>query len=165
MLRSSQMWLADDTFKSTPVLFAQVYVIHSLRGESNPLEDDQLLPCLFVLLPNKTEVIYLRMWGQIHDLCIDSHLIIDFEKAVINSFQRVWQNTNVKCCLFHLTQSIWRKVQTEGLQSNYNNDEGLTLNIRYLPALVFVAPLDVREYFEAAIEHIPTTISQALFYI
>ena len=42
-----------------------------------------------------------------------------------------------------LTQSIWRKVQAEGLQSNYNNDEGLALKIRYLPALVFVAPLDV----------------------
>ena len=165
MLRNSQIWLADGTFKSAPALFAQVYVIHSLRGGPNPLEDGHLLPCLFVLLPNKTEAVYLRMWEKIHDLCIDSqptHLIIDFEKAVINSFQHVWQSTNVKCCFFDLTQSIWRKVQAEGLQANYNNDEELALKIRYLPALAFVAPLDVREYFEAAIEHLPTTISQGL---
>ena len=105
------------------------------------------------------------MWGKIQDLCIDSqptHIIIDFEKAVINSFQHVWQSTIVKCCFFHLTQSIWRKVQAEGLQANYNNDEELALKIRYLPALAFVAPLDVREYFEAEIEHLPTTISQGL---
>ena len=56
-------------------------------------------------------------------------------------------------------------VDLEGLQPNYNNDEGLALEIRYLPALAFVAPLDVRECFEAAIEHLPTTISQALFYV
>ena len=61
MLLSSQIWLADGTFKSAPVLFAQVYVIHSLRGGPNPLEDGHLLPCLFVLLPNKTEAVYLRM--------------------------------------------------------------------------------------------------------
>ena len=63
---------------------------------------------------------------------------------------------------FNLTQSIWRKVQAESLQANYNNDEELALKIRYLPALAFVVPLDDREYFEAAIEHLPTTISQGL---
>ena len=61
MLRSSQIWLADGTFKSAPALFAQVYVIHSLRGGPNPLEDGHLLPCLFVLFPTKTEAVYLRM--------------------------------------------------------------------------------------------------------
>ena len=69
MLRNSQIWLADDgTFKSTPALFAQVYVIHSLRGGTNPLEDGHLSPCLFVLLPNKTEAVYLRMWKNTRSL-------------------------------------------------------------------------------------------------
>ena len=65
MLTNSQIWLADGTFKSAPALFAQVYVIHSLRGEPNPFEDGHLLPCLFPLLPNKTEAVYLRMWEKI----------------------------------------------------------------------------------------------------
>ena len=150
MLKNSQIWLADGTFKSAPALFAQVYVIHSLRGR-------HLLPCLFVLLPNKTEAVYLKMWEKIQE----RHLIIDFEKAVINSFQHFWKSTNIKCCFFHLTQNIWRKLQAEGLQANYNNDEEFGLKIRCLPALAFVAPMDVKEYFEAAIEHL-ATISQAL---
>ena len=50
---------------------------------------------------------------------------MDFEKAAINSFQHFWQNTNVKGCFFHLTQNIWRKIQAEGLQGDYNTNEDL----------------------------------------
>lgn len=131
----------------------------------NPFEDGHLLPCLFVLLPNKTEAVYLRMWEKIQDLCLDSqptHLIIDFEKAAINSFQHFWQSTNIKCCFFHLTKNIWRKLQAEGLQANYNNDEEFAFKIRFPPALAFVVPMDVKEYFEASIEHLHDTISQVL---
>ena len=104
----------------------QLYVIHALRGGPNPLEDGHLLPSLFVLLANKTEATYMRMWEQIQILCTDAlptHLIVDFEKAVINSFQHFWPTTNIKGCFFHLTQNIWRKVQAEGMQAQYNIDE------------------------------------------
>ena len=130
MLRNSQIWSADGTFKSEPALFAQVYVIHSLRGRPNFMEDGHLLHCLFVLLPNKTEAVYLRMWRKIHDLCIDSqptHIIIDFEKAVIIVFNTSGRAQLLNAVFFHLTQSIWCKVQAEGLQANYNNDEELSL--------------------------------------
>ena len=99
MLEASQFWLADGTFKTAPTLFTQIYTIHSLRGGPNPLEDGHLLPSLFVLLPNKTENIYMRMWEQIQLLCPNAHpthMIIDFEKAAINSFKHFWPNSNVK---------------------------------------------------------------------
>ena len=168
MLRNSQIWLADGTLKSAPSLFVQVYVIHSLRDGPNPFEDGHLIPCLFILLPSKTEAIYSRMWEQVQTLCPDAqptHLIIDFEKAAINSFQIIWYNTNVKGCFFHLTQNMWLKIQAEGLQSDYNNDESvikIRLKIRHLPALAFVSPFDVRDYFETAIEHLPNPGLQGL---
>ena len=118
MLEASQFWLADGTFKTAPALFSQVYAIHSLRGGPNPLEDGHLLPSLFVLLPNKTEAIYMRMWLQIQILCPNAqptHMLMDFEKAAINSFQHFWPNTNVKGFFFHHTQNIWRKIQAEGV--------------------------------------------------
>ena len=79
MLVASQFWIADGTFKTAPLLFSQVYAIHSLRGGPNPLEDGHLLPSLFVSLPNKTEAIYMRMWLQIQILCPNAqptHMLI-----------------------------------------------------------------------------------------
>ena len=113
-LQASQFCLYDGTFKTAPNLFAQVY----------------LLPSLFVLLPNKTQETYTRMW-EIQLLCPSaqpSQMIMDYEKAVINSFLHFWPSTMVKCCFFHLTQNIWRKIQAEGLQA-YNQDEELVLRI------------------------------------
>ncbi|KAI6659989.1 hypothetical protein LOD99_14330 [Oopsacas minuta] len=52
-------------------------------------------------------------------------MLLDFEKGVITSFEHVWPNTVVKCCFFHLTQNIWRHVQSVGLQSAYTHDEEL----------------------------------------
>ena len=65
MLQASQFWLSDGTFKRAPNLFAQVYVLHALRGGPDPLKDGDLLPSLFVLLPNETQTTYTRMWEQI----------------------------------------------------------------------------------------------------
>ena len=89
MLELAQIWLADGTFKTTPMLFEQVYCIHALRGGPLPLEDGHLLPSFFVLLPNKSQPTYTRMWQAIKQLCPHAHpthLLIDFEKAVANAF-------------------------------------------------------------------------------
>ena len=85
---------------------------------------------------------------------------MDFEKAAINSFQQVWPATQVKSCFFHLTQNIWRKVQAEGLQAAYNQDEELALRIRLLPALAFASPFDVLEVFGDVVQElvVPTRI-------
>ena len=84
MLINSQHWLADGTFKTAPTLFQQVYVIHALRGEPNPFLDGHVLPSLYVLLPNKTQVRYTKMWNQIYLLCPHAHplhMLMDFGKA------------------------------------------------------------------------------------
>ena len=93
------------------------------------------------LLPNKTEATYRRMWEQIRTLCSLAHprkMLLDFEKAAINSFE-VWPDTLVRCCFFHLTQNIWRKVQAAGMQADYNHDEELAMRIRQLPACICFA--------------------------
>ncbi|KAI6661841.1 hypothetical protein LOD99_9793 [Oopsacas minuta] len=92
MLQRSKIWLADGTFKTAPPLFAQVYVVHVLRGGDDPMKTDHLLPSLFVLLPNKTEAAYLRMWEQIRLLCPlaqPQQMLLDFEKGAITSFEHV----------------------------------------------------------------------------
>ena len=162
MLETSQYWLADGTFKTAPELFRQVYVIHALRSGPDPLLNGHLLPSLFVLLPNKTQCTYTRMWQQIKALCPNAHpsqMIMDFEMAAINSFEQIWPATFVKCCFSHLTQNVWRKVQSEGLQSDYNQDAELAICIRLLPALAFAAPHEVPHLFSDVVRQHP--MSQA----
>ena len=83
MLRGARIWLADGTFKTAPILFEQVYVVHALRGGPKPLRDGNI-PSLFVLLTNKTQDIYMKMWEAIQQLCPlaqPTHMLMDFEKA------------------------------------------------------------------------------------
>ena len=53
ILNTSSIWLAEGNFKTAHSLFYQLYVIHGLKGVTNPMKDGHLLPSLFVLLPNK----------------------------------------------------------------------------------------------------------------
>ena len=48
------------------------------------------------------------------------------------------------------------------MQAQYNIVEDFALRIRFLPSLAFVSPLDVRQYFEAVVEHLPMPASQEL---
>ena len=66
------------------------------------MKDGHLLPSLFVLLPNKTEATYTRMWQQVQLLCPQADLaemLMDFELAAINSFQHTWPAATVKVAL------------------------------------------------------------------
>ena len=72
------------------------------------------------------------------DAC-PTHLIVDFEKAVINAFESHFPQTQVKGCFFHLTQNVWRKIQELGLKKIDQQDPSFALQIRMIPAFAFAA--------------------------
>ena len=130
-LAMSSIWLADGTFKTVPTLFTQLYTIHCLAGGPNPFANGHLLPCIYALLPNKKATTYTKMWKVINEACPNSQpnfLFVDFEQAVINSFKSIWPLTQVKACFFHLSQAVFRKIQSLGLQQSgiCRNDENVT---------------------------------------
>lgn len=47
-------WFADGTFKTSPLIFSQVYTIHVL------IKENIIIPTIYALLPNKTEETYIR---------------------------------------------------------------------------------------------------------
>ena len=54
---------------------------------------------------------------------------------------------NSRELVFHLSQSVYRKLQSIGLQSEYHNDPNFALTMRMLPAQAFVSPELVGQIF------------------
>ncbi|KAB0803766.1 hypothetical protein PPYR_00736 [Photinus pyralis] len=123
LLFRSEEWFADGTFSSAPALFQQLYTIHVVHG-------GLVIPALYALLPNKTKATYQRMLQH------------------IKAFDEEFPNIEKTGCFFHLSQSVWRKVQNEGLTARYQNDHEFSRWIRMIPSLAFLPPDRVTQSFE-----------------
>jgi len=53
--------------------------------------------------------------------CVPAKVMADFEKAIINASLPTFPDVDVFSCFFHLGQSMYRKIQREGLQEAYND--------------------------------------------
>ena len=158
LLNFSKTWLIDGTFKLSPDNFHQIYTIHiELKGFAPP--------CVYLLLPNKTEKTYSRM---LELLCEETNakpdrILADFEKAALNAFSKKFPDANISCCYFHLTQSFNRKINEIGLKVFYENCPDFNLALRMLPALAHVPPCHVKASFELVVEEIAEVIDKETF--
>ena len=125
LLQESQSWFADGTFKVVPKQFFQLYTIHAEK-------DSITIPCIYALLSNKTELAYrklllklLELKPALNPLCI----MIDFEKAALNAFENTFLSV-VSGCFFHISQNIYRRIQSAGLVNQYIEDEDFALNTK-----------------------------------
>ena len=105
-LGNSEHWFADGTFKVCPEVFYQVYTVHAENG-------GRIFPCIFALLPNKTEVTYRRLFHQVFRLTntfgngpVD--ILVDFERSAINALRYIRPHMHVKGCFYHLSCNIWK---------------------------------------------------------
>ena len=149
LLSQSQNWFGDGTFKVCPQIFFQIYTIHAqING--------RILPCIYALLPNKTEETYTRLFREVEQHVANSptDILMDFERAALNSVGQVYPNTEFKGCFYHFSSNIWKHIQNLGLQNHYQDDENFALWLRMLSALAFVPPNDVIRYFELLIDEI-----------
>ncbi|KAI6656654.1 hypothetical protein LOD99_11261 [Oopsacas minuta] len=80
--------------------------------------------------------------------------MVDFEKAAMNALE----NTFLACiygCFFHLKQSIYRRIQANGLATAYQQDRDLALKLKMLPCLAFVPEIDVIDCFNILMHEYP----------
>ena len=114
---SCSMIFMDGTFKTTPRLWSQLYLI---KGKWN---DNENVLLAGILLPNKTYGTYIAMFRKLKSLIMEKTgqlfnpeiIMSDFESALIPAVREEFPRTNHKGCFFHYTQSIYRFVQTSGL--------------------------------------------------
>lgn len=94
----------DGTFKAAPIHFAQIYTIHGIFNGS-------VLPLVFCLIPNKLESTYQLVLEKIKELRPNMNpktVMLDFEKAIHNSFKTVFPQIKLRGCFFHLNQCFYR---------------------------------------------------------
>ena len=61
--------------------------------------------------------------------------------------RRVFPGVNIKGCVFHWTQAVWRRVQEYGLVTAYRQQQPIHTYIRQLLALPFLPSAHIRDAF------------------
>ena len=115
---TKDLWFGGGTFKQIPDMFYQLYTIHVTIGGYNP-------PCIYALLPKKTEKTYNNFTQALLLLKPNANLeriIMDCEKAAANEFCTTFPAAEFTGCYFHLCQSVLIKINEVGLKKSlYNN--------------------------------------------
>ena len=66
-------------------------------------------------------------------------------------------------CFYHLSQNIYRKVQSKGLQQLYSEDADVAMTTRKLPEMAYVPVNRVIDTFELLVDDIPDVIRPVLY--
>lgn len=108
LIKKTNVYYGDGTFKVTPKPFYQVYTIHA--DISHSTDTITFVPLIYALLPNKTKTTYKRLF-MILKTQFQMNLKVyrcDYEIAVIHAVQEVFANVSIKGCYYHFMNAIWR---------------------------------------------------------
>ena len=98
----------------------------------------------YALLSNKSKETYVELFGALRDALIAEYgevgthktFLVDFEIAAIQALGTVFPDSRIKGCSFHFRQTVYRRVQREGLTSHYEDvDSPVGRWIRHLLAM------------------------------
>ena len=126
LLQEADTIYMDGTFTCCPQLWNQLYSLHARK-------DDQTYPLVYALLPDRQTTTYVRLFEnlkthihRIFNRVLDPVSVqTDFEMAAIRAVEQSFPNADIKGCMFHYTQAIWRKTQQIGLAEQYKNDDSV----------------------------------------
>ena len=136
-------WATDGTFKSCATHFYQLVTIHIIRDQFS-------IARLYAIHPGKSETMYRRVYKIMKELepaLNPTSVLLDFELANIQALREEFPHAQISLCLFHLSQSIFRKTTELGHKVRYSNDEEFRHLIRCLPALAMIPKEDVFQAF------------------
>jgi MULE transposase domain len=113
----------DGTFRTSPKPFHQYVTIHGYSHK-------RALPLVHCLLSGKTIGHYRQLLQVVKQNVRrvsgrnfkPKRLVSDFELSIITAVETELPRTRIFCCLFHLRQSMFRKLTELGLRQAYKND-------------------------------------------
>ncbi|XP_029346170.1 uncharacterized protein LOC115034219 [Acyrthosiphon pisum] len=166
-LELAKYWIMDGTFKTVPTIFHQLYSVHAPVGHDT---NSRILPLVFALLSSKSKQCYVRMLQDLQDYASENNIVLqpdyiltDFEQTAICAVKQKFTTSQSRLCLFHLGQSMWRKVQSVGLSIKYGEDEEFSLLVRHLLALAFLPPEKMPSAFTEIKEQLEIESARKIF--
>lgn len=159
ILSQASIWFMDGNFAMAPTIFRQVYVVRVPFHGS-------YLTCLYAFLPGKTREAYSTLFtgifGKMTEMGLEvavNETVTDFEMAVVGAIRATFpHDVHIRGCFYHLTQSLWRKIRTLGLETYYHENDEFRVLSRMIVSLAFL-PMDrVEEGMDYLIEIWPDDI-------
>ena len=115
---------ADGTYRAVSKIFATLYTIHTtIDNVSYPI---------FILMQDERAQTFTRAFRVVkqYTSAFGSGCVVHIvcQQATINAFRDVF-DCDVRICLFHLNQSVWKAVLRFGLAGAYNSISNPRLHI------------------------------------
>ncbi|KAG0719438.1 hypothetical protein GWK47_050452 [Chionoecetes opilio] len=157
-LSQCRVWYVDATYKVVRAPFSQLFSVHAFIKSGTSTKQ---IPLAFVLMSARNATDYTGVLRAIMELLPGppsvTRVMTDYEPATWQALRAVFPGVEVKGCLFHFTQAVFRKVQSLGLQHAYSNDPGTHAVCRDLMSL----PLLPQEHVAAVFARISAKITDA----
>ena len=157
-LKNSKTWFVDGTFSITPAPFYQVFLILAEKFEA-------VHPFFYVLLPGKSQLIYIRAFvliKSLHDDIAPSVVHCDFELATHKALSTVFSDVTIYGCFFHLMSNMRKHVDSLKLTTEYRNDLEFAIYARMIMSVAFLPLADIEDAVEALSEKVPAELSPLL---
>ncbi|KAJ8682155.1 hypothetical protein QAD02_017947 [Eretmocerus hayati] len=168
-------------FSVSPAIFTQVFTVLGLvkkaRGNQRnaSLETSGVaLPFVYALLSSKATEQYEKVFGAIqvaadqHNIqnCAPTRILSDSEMAIINASKSMLPGVPIKCCFFHFSQALYRKIQSLGLQEEYCTREStIRERVQMIMGLAYVPVDDVVAVFQIVKANAPPQLELFCKYV
>lgn len=115
------------------------------------LSDGWVIPCVYSLLPGKTQSLYTALFEQLDQIrsFTPQSILMDYEIAMRNAVGAVWPGAVKRGCFFNYKQAMNKKVAMFDLKTEYETlGSDIRRAIKMLRTLPFVPEGDVRDAYD-----------------
>ncbi len=103
----------------------------------------------YFLISDKKESSYVKVFLKLKILfSLNPEIIIcDFERGIVNSLNKNFQNSATNGCLLHFGQAIWKRIQVSGFSNEYLRNPDLKKSIEMVLNLAFVPTFHINVFY------------------